>query len=369
MSRKGRLAVVAGALALMVVAAACSSNKNNGTNAGGSGAAFTGVPLTGAGSTFAAPIYTQWAKDFTSVESNAKINYQAIGSGGGVDAFTKRTVDFGASDAPLQDSQTSSLPGAAVEIPTVLGGVALAYNPTGIAPGVKLDGQTIADIFLRKITTWDDAAIKALNPGVQLPSTPISVVHRSDDSGTTFVFTNWLSSESPDWKKQVGANTTVQWPAGEAGKDGSDGVAAFLTQTQGSIGYISYDYAVANNLGVAAVKAADGTFVAPSVDSISAAGSSLSFPISGSTSILNSTAAGAYPLATTTYILIYTDQTNMDKGQTLFDFVYWGLTKGQGEVSQLNYAPLPADIAQKALDQLKQVTSGGSPLTPSSSVT
>lgn len=361
MRRRGKLAAVAAASALAVLGAACSSKSSG-------GGSFSGVPITGAGSTFAAPIYTQWAKDFHSVESGAQVNYQAIGSGGGVDAFTKQTVDFGATDAPLQSSQESALPGGAIEIPTVLGGVAVAYNVPGLQTGVMLDGSTIADIFLRKITSWNDPAIASLNPGVSLPATPIKVVHRSDDSGTTFVFTTWLSDASASWKSQVGANTTVQWPAGEAGKDGSDGVAAYLTQTPGSIGYISYDYAVANNLGVAAVKASDGSFVAPSVDSISAAGSGLTFPITGDTSILDSSAAGAYPLATTTYVLVYTDQTNKDKAQTLVDFLYWGLTKGQAEVGQLDYAPLPAQVAQAALSELAKVQVGGQPVNPSSSV-
>lgn len=360
MRKRGKLAAVAAVAALAVLGSACSSKSGGGS--------FSGVPITGAGSTFAAPIYTQWAKDFHSVESGAQVNYQAIGSGGGVDAFTKQTVDFGATDAPLQSSQQAALSGSAIEIPTVLGGVAVAYNVPGLQAGIKLDGSTIADIFLRKITTWNDPAIAALNPGANLPNTPINVVHRSDDSGTTFVFTTWLSDASASWKSQVGANTTVQWPAGEAGKDGSDGVAAYLTQTPGSIGYISYDYAVANNLGVAAVKASDGSFVAPSVDSISAAGSGLTFPISGDTNILDSSASGAYPIATTTYVLVSTNQTDQDKAQTLVDFLYWGLTKGQAEVGQLDYAPLPTQVAQAALSELAKVQVNGQPVNPSSSV-
>ncbi|MBI3648117.1 MAG: phosphate ABC transporter substrate-binding protein PstS [Actinobacteria bacterium] len=362
--RRWKRAGVGGAIVFALVAAACG-----GSGGGGGGGSFSGVPLAGAGSTFAAPIYTQWAKDFNGIESGAQVNYQAIGSGGGVDAFTKQTVQFGASDAPLQPEQQSALPGDAIEIPTVLGGVSVAYNVKGIDTGLKLDGATIGDIFLRKITSWNDPAIAALNPGVSLPNTPIKPVHRSDDSGTTFVFTTWLSMGSGAWKSGPGAATTVQWPAGEAGKDGSDGVAGYLASTDGSVGYVSYDYAVANHLGVAAVKAQDGSFVAPSVDSISAAGGGLQLPIAPDTNVLNSTAPGAYPLATTTYVMIYANQTDKDQAQTLVDFFTWGLTKGQDSAAQLEYAPLPEQVAQAALQELSKINVGGTPVTASSSVT
>jgi phosphate transport system substrate-binding protein len=366
MGKRTRSLAVAGFVALALFGAACSSGNDNGNNnGGGGGSSFNGAPLTGAGSTFAAPVYEQWGHDFNGIESSAQVNYQAIGSGGGVDSFTKQTVDFGASDAPLQAEQSSALPGDAVEIPTMLGGVAVAYNAKGVPDGLKLDGQTIADIFLRTVTTWNDPEITALNPGTSLPNTAIKPVHRSDDSGTTFVFTNWVSQGSADWKKQVGANTTVQWPAGEAGKDGSDGVAAYMKQTDGSIGYISYDYAVANNFGSAAVKAPDGSFVAPSPDSISAAGANLQVPIAPDTNVLNSNASGAYPIATTTYVVIYKDQTNKDVAQTLVDFFTYGLGTGQDLLTQLNYAPLPDSVRQQALQELGQITLNGKPIRPS----
>jgi phosphate transport system substrate-binding protein len=357
--------------AIAIVATACAGNGGSGSGGNGAGAggsSFGGVPLNGAGSTFAAPIYQQWAKDFNGVESGAQVNYQAIGSGGGVDAFTKQTVDFGASDAPLQAEQQAALPAEAIEFPTVLGGVAVAYHVGGLDTGLKLDGPTIADVFLRKVTSWDDPEIAAQNPGVHLPSTPIKVVHRSDDSGTTFVFTNWLSGESKPWKNGVGADTTVQWPAGEAGKDGSDGVAGYLKQTDGSIGYVSYDYVVANGLGAAAVKSHSGEYVAPSVDSISAAGGDLKLPISPDSNVLNSSATGAYPIATTTYVILTKDQTDHDKAQTLMDFFTWGLTTGQAEASKLFYAPLPEGIAQQALQTLGTMTVNGKPVAASSSV-
>jgi phosphate transport system substrate-binding protein len=364
MSMRKATVWIAAVAAVALLGAACSSNNNSST----SGGTFQGTSLTGAGATFPDPIYEQWFQQFRSVEPDAKINYQAIGSGGGVEQFTAQTVDFGASDAPLQTDEISGLPATAVEIPTVLGGVVVAYNVSGVKSGLKLDGSTVADIFMGKIKTWNDPAIASQNPGVTLPNEPIAVVHRSDESGTTFVFTSWLSAESPTWEKQVGADKAVQWPTGTGG-DGNDGVAAGISQTEGSVGYLSYDFAVTSSLGIATIKRDDGTYVAPSVQSISKAGGILKFPISPTTNILNSSAPGAYPIASTTYLLLYTDQTNKDKAQTLVDFVYWGLTKGQAVANQLNYSPLPASIQSQALNVLSQIKYNGSTIQPSPSVT
>jgi phosphate transport system substrate-binding protein len=203
---------------------------------------------------------------------------------------------------------------------------------------------------------------------MQLPDGPISVVHRSDESGTTFVFTSWLASQSPEWESQVGADKDVQWPTGTGG-DGNDGVAAGISQTEGAIGYLSYDFAVTSNLGIAQIEREDGTYVAPSIDSISAAGSGLSFPISATTNILNSPAPGAYPISSTTYLLIYVNQADQDKAQTIVDFVTWALTTGQATASKLDYSPLPSDIASKGLEELAKVSVNGTPVTPSSAVT
>jgi phosphate transport system substrate-binding protein len=359
----------AGALALTIalVAGACSSNSSS-SSSGASGGGFEGDALTGAGATFPDPIYEQWFKDFQQVEPGAKINYQAIGSGGGVTQFTSKTVDFAASDAPLQADEIKALPSPYVELPTVLGGVVIAYNVSGLNTGLKLDGTTAAKIFLGDIKTWNDPAIAALNPGVSLPGTPISVVHRSDESGTTFVYTSWLSSQSKDWDTKIGADKAVQWPTGTGG-DGNDGVAAAIGQTDGSIGYLSFDFAVSANLGIADIKAADGSFITPSIDSISKAGGGLTFPIQPTTNILNSSATGAYPIATTTYLLLYKDGTDANKAQTIFDFVTWALTKGQATVQQLNYSPLPSDIATQALTALSAMTANGQALTASAAVT
>lgn len=365
MNRKSVL--VAAFVALAMLGAACSSN-NNSSSSTSPGGTFQGTSMTGAGATFPDPIYEQWFQEFQSVEPDAKINYQAIGSGGGIEQFTAQTVDFGASDAPLQTDETSALPATAVEIPTVLGGVVVAYNVSGLKSGLKLDGTTVADIFLGKIKNWNDQAIASQNPGVKLPNEPIAVVHRSDESGTTFVFTSWLAAESSEWEKQVGADKAVQWPTGTGG-DGNDGVAAGISQTEGAVGYLSYDFAVSSSLGIATIQRDDGTYVAPSIGSISKAGGSLTFPISPTTNILNSSTKGAYPIASTTYLLIYTDQTDQAKAQTLYDFVYWALTKGQATVNQLNYSPLPADIQSQALNVLSQVQYNGSSMEPSSTVT
>jgi phosphate transport system substrate-binding protein len=349
------------AAAVALVAAACGG----GDNGGGGGGSGSGVPLTGAGATFPQPVYALWFKDFQEVESGAKVNYQAIGSGGGVEQFTKQTVDFGASDPPLQPDEVSALPSEAVEIPTVIGGVVVAYHVTGVDSGLKLDGPTAADIFLGKITKWNDPAIASQNSGVTLPDTAISVVHRADESGTTKNFTSWLAAASPEWESQVGADKSVDWPVGTGG-NGNDGVAAGISQTDGAIGYLSFDFAVTANLGVADIKAADGSYVTPSVDSISKAGAGLTLPITPDTSILNSTTSGAYPISTTTYLLVYKDQKDQDKGQTLVDVVYWCLTKGQSEATSLNFSPLPSDVAQGALAELDQITFQGNAITPSS---
>jgi len=355
------------ALSVMLLAAGCSSNSSpsNSTNS-----SFKGTAMTGAGATFPAPVYTQWFKSFLSVESGAKINYQAIGSGGGIQQFTSKTVDFGASDAPLKDAEASALSRPAFMFPTVLGGDVVAYNLPGVTAHLKLDGPTVANIFLGKITKWNDPAITSQNPGVSLPATAIQVVHRADESGTTFVFTSWLSQESSDWMSKVGAGKGVQWPVGTGG-NGNSGVAAGIKQTQGAVGYVEYQYAVSSGLGFADIKGKSSSdYVSPSVDSISKAAGSLQLPITSSTNILDSTAAGAYPIASTTYLLIYKDLTPLgkDKAQTIYDFVYWALTKGQQEVSGLNYAPLPSTVAQQDLQQLTQLTYNGQGIQPSPSV-
>ncbi|HYT30837.1 MAG TPA: phosphate ABC transporter substrate-binding protein PstS [Actinomycetota bacterium] len=345
------------AVGLALVSAACATSSASG--------AFRGASLTGAGSTFAQPVYAGWAQGFQKVESQAKVNYQPIGSGGGVQAFASKTVDFGATDVPLQPADVTTLKGTAyIEFPTALGAVAVLYHANGVPNGLKLDAATVADIFLGTVKTWNAPEITALNPGVSLPPTAISIVHRADESGTTAVFTSWLSDGSPTWKVKVGSDKAVQWPVGQ-GANGSSGVAAAVSQTDGAIGYASQDYAVTSGLSSAALKAPDGTFVSPTVQAITAAGGGLTFPITADTNILNSTAPGAYPIASTTYVVIYQAQTSQDKAQTLVDFWHWALTKGQAQLTQLNYAPLPSSVAQGSLQELAKITVNGKAVTPS----
>ncbi len=366
MRRTRRLAAVAAFSALTVVGAACSSSGNAST-----GGSFSGTSMNAAGATFPDPVYELWFKTFPSVEADAKINYQAIGSGGGIEQLQKDTVDFGASDAPLQDDEIARFGSRQiVQFPTVLGGVAVAYNVKEVSDPLKLDGPTVANIFLGKVKSWNDPVIAALNPGVQLPSLPIQVCHRADESGTSFVFTGWLAQESSEWESQVGAGKAVQWPIGNGG-NGNDGVAACISQADGAIGYVEYQYAVTTDLGVAQVKGKNSSdFVAPSVDAISTAAGSLSLPIQPTTNVLNSDAPGAYPISSTTYLLIPKDLTPLgqDKAQTLVDFLYWALTQGQTMVQSLNYAPLPDQVAQADLAQLDELQYQGQTLAPSSAV-
>jgi phosphate transport system substrate-binding protein len=369
---KMRTFLIAGAVLALTASgfalAGCGSSGTTGASGpSGTPAAFTGAALNGAGATFPGPVYSQWAQSFVKVEPSAQVNYQAIGSGGGVQQFISKTVDFGATDVSLLASETAAVTGAFVQFPTCLGAVVVAYNLPEVAAPLKLDGSTVAKIFLGTIKTWNDPAIVALNPGVTLPATAIQVVHRSDGSGTTSIFTKWLKGQSPEWATKVGSGKSVAWPTGQGG-NGNAGVAATMKQTAGSIGYLELQYAASSGLAFASVKAPDGQFVVPSVDSVAKAASGLSFPITETTSILDSKVAGAYPISSTTYILIYTQQADSAKAQTLVDFWTWALTKGQAELSTLKYAPLPDAVAKASLAEVAKITVNGKPVTPSASV-
>ncbi len=355
-------ALVAGAIGLT----GCGSNTNTGTT-GGTPAAFQGAALVGAGATFPGPVYSQWAQSFNKVETGAQVNYQAIGSGGGVQQFTAKTVDFGATDVSLLASETAKITGDYVQFPTCLGAVVVSYNLPDVKTPLNLDGPTVAKIFLGSIKKWNDPAIAALNSGVTLPATDIQVVHRADGSGTSSIFTTWLKNQSPEWADKVGAGKSVAWPVGQGG-NGNAGVAATMKQTAGSIGYLELQYAASTGLAVASIKAPDGTFVAPTVESVAKAATSLAFPISETTNILDSKVAGAYPISSTTYILIYTAQTDTAKAQTLVDFWTWALTKGQAELGALNYASLPDSVATSSLAEVAKITVNGKALTPSAGV-
>lgn len=300
------------------------------------------VNLTGAGATFPYPLYAKWF-DIYGRTRGTRINYQAIGSGGGIQQIKNGTVDFGASDAPLTNAELSGMPAPVVQIPTVAGGVAVIYN--GLPRGLRLSGPVLANIYLGQITRWNDAQIAALNPGMRLPSRAITVVRRSDGSGTSYIFTNYLKSVSPAWARQIGSGKTVAWPVGLGGK-GSDGVAANVQQTNGSIGYVEVNYAINNRLPYAALRNRAGNFVLPTVASVTAAASASASAIQRDvrTPIVNAPGAASYPISGFTFLILYKNQTNKAKGQTLLKFMNWAMGPGQTYAKALYYAPLPQSV-------------------------
>ena len=325
------------------------------------------VKLTGAGATFPTPLYQVWIEDFGKKYSNIKMDYQSIGSGGGIKNITAQTVDFGASDAAMSDTEIAALPaGTKIQhIPTALGAVVAIFNVDGVTD-LKLDGPTLANIFLGTITKWNDPAIAALNAGATLPAADIVVVHRSDGSGTTNAFTSYLAAVSDAWKNGPGVGKDVKWPTGIGGK-GNEGVAATTAQTKGSIGYVELQYASQAKLSSASLKNADGSFVQGSTAGVTAAAEAAAsgFPADfRQAPIINGPGPNTYPIAAYTYLLPYVDQTDKAKGQALVAFMYWALTDGQAYEEQLGYAPLPTAIRDKALDALHVFTNGGAPIWP-----
>jgi phosphate transport system substrate-binding protein len=323
------------------------------------------VSLTGAGATFPAPLYQVWMEQFGTKYPNVKIDYQAIGSGGGIKNITEQTVDFGASDAAMKDEEIAALPAGTeiLHVPTVLGAVVVIFNVPGLTD-LKLDGPTTAGLFLGTITKWNDPAIAALNSGVTLPDADVVVVHRSDGSGTTNAFTSYLAAVSDDWKNGPGVGKDVQWPTG-IGAKGNDGVAATTKQTAGAVGYVELQYAAQAGLASASLKNADGNFVQGSTAGVTAAAeaAAVDFPADfRAAPIINGAGPDTYPIAAYTYLLIYVDQKDEAKGQALVAFTYWGLTLGQAMASDLGYAPLPRSVQDKALDELHKITFGGTPI-------
>jgi phosphate transport system substrate-binding protein len=320
--------------------------------------------LVGAGATFPNPIYGKWFSEYHK-KTKVQINYQSIGSGGGIRQFTQGTVDFGATDGPMTDEQIAAVKGNVVHIPTVLGAVVLTYNLPAIAAGqLKLDAATIADIFLGKITQWNHARIAALNPGVNLPKSDIIVVHRSDGSGTTFVFVDYLSKVSPEWKTKVGAATSVSWPTGLGGK-GNEGVTQQVKQTAGAIGYVELVYARSNGLPVALVQNAAGQFVQPTLESVTAAaaGAKLDRTTDFRVSITNAEGPRSYPIASYTWLLVKTDTPDAGKARALRDFLTWMITpEAQKMADDLGYAPLPDEIVGLVRERIKTLKSGGRPI-------
>jgi phosphate transport system substrate-binding protein len=361
------LAVVPLTAALVMGVAACGSSNNNTTSSSsGSGSSASGT-VNGAGSTLAQPIYQQWGSNLKG--KGITLNYQGVGSGAGVAAFAAGTADFAASDPALLPTDKSTIKKSPpVQIPTVFGAITVAYNLPGVQKGLKLDGPTIANIFLGKIKKWNDPAIAGQNPGVKLPSTNITVVHRSDESGTTKGFTTFLSDYSSEWKSKVGADKTVKWPTG-TGAAKNSGVAAAVKQTQGSIGYVEEAYALQNNFTTADVKNKSGKYIEPTLASTSAAGENISVPADLGFSAINSPNATAYPIVSQTFIDVHEDlcKGGMSQGnaKALVSLLNYALGDGQNVAKQLFYAPLPAPLLSKAKAQLTKLKCNGSPISAS----
>jgi phosphate transport system substrate-binding protein len=319
--------------------------------------AMAQLTMTGAGATFPYPMYSKWFDEYAKVDPSVRFNYQSIGSGGGQKQIIAQTVDFGASDGPMSDANLAKAPGKILHIPTVAGAVVLTYNLPG-NPAIKLDGPTIANIFLGNITKWNDPAIAGQNPGLQLPDSDIIVVHRSDGSGTTYIFTDYLGKVSPDWKSKVGANTAVRWPVG-LGAKGNEGVSGQIEQTPGSFGYVELIYAAQNKLPIAQIKNAAGSYVSPTTDSVTAALAGAQIPDDFRFSMTNAPGAAAYPISGVTWLLVYQKQTDADKGKKMVEFLNWALTKGEEMAAPLDYAPLPQPLRDRVLKRISEIQVGG----------
>jgi phosphate transport system substrate-binding protein len=317
--------------------------------------AFGQLTVNGAGATFPYPIYSKWFSEYHKAHPDVQINYQSIGSGGGIRQVLAGTVDFGASDGPMTDEQLSQAKVKLLHIPTVLGAVVPAYNVSGLSGEVRFSPQTIANICLGKITNWNDKAIAADNPDVKLPDRSIILVHRSDGSGTNYIFTDYLSKVSPEWKEKVGKGTSVKWPVG-LGAKGNEGVAGMIRQMDGSFGYVELIYALQNNIRYAAVKNSAGAWVKGSLEGATQAAATVKeMPADFRVSITNAPGKEAYPISSFTWLLIPVQAKDPNRGKTIVDFLNWMLDNGQSMTAELDYAPLPGNVAQKIRDSIKQV--------------
>ena len=309
--------------------------------------------INGAGATFPYPIYSKWFSEYARVDPAIRINYQSIGSGGGQKQILEQTVDFGASDGPMSDENLAKAPGKLLHIPTVAGADVLTYNLPG-SPKLKVDGPTIVDIFMGKITKWNDRRLADQNPGVKLPDLDMVVVHRSDGSGTTYIWVDFLSSVSKEWNTKVGRGASVNWPAGLGGK-GNEGVAGQIKQLPGAVGYVELIYAKQNKLPYADVKNAAGNYITPSLESVTEALSTAKIPDDFRFSMVNAPGEKAYPIAGTTWLLVYEQQKDAEKGRKLVEFLNWAATKGEAMASALEYAPLPENVQKRVLERIKTI--------------
>jgi phosphate transport system substrate-binding protein len=347
------LLILAGGLVL-----AC--NKSNAS--GGDGARDGGIiSLNGAGATFPYPLYSKWIDEYNKKFPNIRINYQSIGSGGGIRQVVAGTVDFGATDAPMKGDEARQAPGKLFHIPTTIGAVVISYNLPAVSQTLKLAPDVLADIYLGKIAKWNDPRIAADNPGAALPNQPIAVVYRTDGSGTTAVFSDYLAAISSDWKDKVGSGKSVKWPVG-LGAKGNEGVTGQLKTTPHTISYIERAYATQNKLPMAELRNKAGKFVAPTTESMSAAAEGVQMPDTLHVSLVNSSDERAYPIVGYTYLLVYADAKDPVKGEAIAKFLWWALHDGQSYAQALDYAPLPPGVTAQVEARLKQLTAGGKKL-------
>ena len=345
-------------VALSLLAACGDGAKSPGDSSAPASSTTSGADLTGAGATFPYPLYSKWFNSYAGT-SGVKLNYQSIGSGGGIRQLSERTVDFGASDAPMSDAELAKAKGGAIlHIPSAIGAVTIIYNLPAVTQTLKMSGDVIAAIFQGQITKWNDPRLMALNPGVVVPADDILVVHRSDGSGTTYVFTDYLAAVSPAWATKPGKGKEVQWPVGLGGK-GNEGVAGQVKQTPGAIGYVELAYATQNKLSTATVRNAAGEYVAPTIASVTAAAAGVSATLPANTdyrvSIVNAPGTGVYPISSFTWILLYEKQPDAVKGKKMVDFLRWALTDGQSMAAPLDYAPLPESMRAALVTRLSSI--------------
>ena len=362
---------ISAVVAAAALAAACAKGSDTpraesagGTPATAAATGSGGVDLTGAGATFPLPLYSKWFSDYAA-KTGVRINYQSIGSGGGIRQLSEQTVDFGATDAPMTDDELAKAKGGPiVHIPTVLGAVVITYNLPDLAQPLNLTGELVADIFLGRVKKWNDSRIVALNPGVTLPNRDLLVVHRSEGSGTTYVFTDYLSTVSTAWKTGPGKGKDVNWPVG-LGARGNEAVSGQVKQTPGSIAYVELAYANQNRLPVASIKNAAGKFVRPSIEAITAAAAGAASRLPPNTdyrlSIVNAPGADAYPISSFTWIIAYRNQPNPDKGKKLTDFLAWALHEGEQSAAALDYGPLPAPFIARLDSTIATIKVGATP--------
>ena len=349
-----RYTALALAAALLTACGGGTSQPVTANNGGGAATPGQALQINGAGATFPNPIYSKWFSEYNKLHPDIRINYQSIGSGGGIQQVTNHTVFFGATDGPMNEEQLKAAPGI-MHFPTVMGAVVPVYNIPGVTDELKFTGPVLADIYLGRIKKWNDPAIAKLNAGAKLPATDITVVHRSDGSGTTYIFVDYLSKVSAQFKSDVGVSTSVKWPAGVGGK-GNEGVSGLVTQTPGSIGYVELIYALQNKIPFGAVQNAAGEFVKGSTDSVTKAAAGVTIPPDFRVSITNAPGAGAYPISSFTWLLLYQEPTDKASGKAMVDFMHWALTDGQKFAPDLGYAPLPDNVVMMetaALDTLK----------------